>query len=88
MDQYDQIFDHGKFMEIEIKTKVEIISDLKELRNSISVVIEELEELDTTSDKKTNRLLVNTITFTLFGFIDKITDVELNIYNYMRSRDT
>jgi len=71
-------------MNKKVMTKKQIVKALGRVRDNLSVIITSFEELD--GDKKTERLVTNRITFTMFEVVDELVDVEANTYNFLRRR--
>ena len=72
-------------MEEEI-TKQDIIKALKKHRRGLTTVINSLQQLDETDDKRMNRILANRVVIYLFEFIDSFIPTEIDIHNFMKRR--
>lgn len=65
--------------------KDEIQKELGSNGRRINRIIFALNEVDS-SDKKVGRLSRNEVTTTLFDLVESISNVELDIYNYLEDR--
>ena len=68
-------------------TKEGVVKSLKLHQKQLSNILEGLEKLDSTDDKRTNRAIVQNIMFTMYEFIDSIVTTENDIYNYLKRRE-
>jgi Zn-dependent oligopeptidase len=68
-------------------TKEGIVKSIQSHQKQLSDILEGLDKLDSTDDKRTNRIIVQNIMFTMYEFIDSIVNTENDIYSFLKRRE-
>jgi Zn-dependent oligopeptidase len=68
-------------------TKEGIVKSIQSHQKQLSDILEGLDKLDSTDDKRTNKIIVQNIMFTMYEFIDSVVNTENDIYSFLKRRE-